>query len=191
MATTYTRIKNRRGLRADLPQPLADGEIGLAIDTREVYIGTGNQNLLNADVQVKPFLDAQKVVSDDLGNLTSSSTNNGVLNFNITGTEVLNPGSNVALAFSGNYGLPAGHPKLSGGLTESDIIVTKFINQIPTTYDSSQYVLSFSGTTTYLNFTGSNVPEGGSKLVVSKWTKCNRKCIALLRSRWCEGVKIV
>ena len=48
MATTYTRIKNRRGLRADLPQPLADGEIGLAIDTREVYIGTGNKNLLNA-----------------------------------------------------------------------------------------------------------------------------------------------
>ena len=173
MATTYTRIKNRRGLRADLPQPLADGEIGLAIDTREVYIGTGNQNLLNADVQVKPFLDAQKVVSDDLGNLTSSSTNNGILNFNITGTEVLNPGSNVALAFSGNYGLPAGHPKLSGGLTESDITVTKFINQIPTTYDSSQYVLSFTGTppTTYLNFTGSNIPESGSKLVVSKWTK--------------------
>ena len=30
VATTYTRIKNRRGLRADLPQPLADGEIGLA-----------------------------------------------------------------------------------------------------------------------------------------------------------------
>ena len=63
MATTYTRIKNRRGLRADLPQPLADGEIGLAIDTREVYIGTGTQDPINADVQVKSFLDAQKVVS--------------------------------------------------------------------------------------------------------------------------------
>ncbi len=39
MATTYTRIKNRRGNKVDLPQPLADGEIGLALDTREVYIG--------------------------------------------------------------------------------------------------------------------------------------------------------
>ena len=171
MATTYTRIKNRRGLRADLPQPLADGEIGLAIDTREVYIGTGTQDLLNADVQVKPFLDAQKVVADDLGNLTSSSTNNGILNFNTTGTEVLNPATNIALAYSGNFGLPTGHPKLSGGLTESDIVVTKFINQVPTTYDPSQYVLSFSGTTAYLNFTGSNIPESGSKVVVSKWTK--------------------
>ena len=171
MATTYTRIKNRRGLRADLPQPLADGEIGLAIDTREVYIGTGTQDLLNADVQVKPFLDAQKVVADDLGNLTSSSTNNGILNFNTTGTEVLNPAANIALAYSGNFGLPTGHPKLSGGLTESDIVVTKFINQVPTTYDPSQYVLSFSGTTAYLNFTGSNIPESGSKVVVSKWTK--------------------
>ena len=114
MATTYTRIKNRRGLRADLPQPLADGEIGLAIDTREVYIGTGTQDLLNADVQVKPFLDAQKVVADDLGNLTSSSTNNGILNFNTTGTEFLNPAANIALAYSSNFGLPTGHPKLSG-----------------------------------------------------------------------------
>ena len=51
------------------------------------------------------------------------------------------------------------------------IVVTKFINQVPTTYDPSQYVLSFSGTTAYLNFTGSNIPESGSKVVVSKWTK--------------------
>ena len=171
MATTYTRIKNRRGLRADLPQPLADGEIGLATDTREVYIGTGTQDLLNADVQVKPFLDAQKVVADDLGNLTSSSTNNGILNFNTSGTEVANAAANIALTYSGNFGLPTGHPKLSGGLTESDIVVTKFINQVPTTYDPSQYVLSFSGTTSFLNFTGSNIPESGSKIVVSKWTK--------------------
>ena len=46
MATTYTRIKNRRGLKIDSPQSffLADGEIGLATDTREVYIGAGTQD---------------------------------------------------------------------------------------------------------------------------------------------------
>jgi len=171
VATTYTRIKNRRGLKIDLPQPLADGEIGLATDTRELYIGAGVQDLLNADVQVTPFLDAQSVIADDLGNLTSSSTNNGVLNFNVSGTEVVSAGANVALAYAGNYGLPTGHPKLSGGLVEADLVVTKFVNGIPTTYDASQYTLTFSGTTTYLNFTGSNIPEVGSSLIVSKWTK--------------------
>jgi len=172
VATTYTRIKNRRGLKIDLPQPLADGEIGLATDTRELYIGAGVQDLLNADVQVTPFLDAQSTITDDLGNLTSSSTNNGILNFNITGTEVLSPAANVALAYNtNNFGLPTGHPKLSGGLVESDLVVTKYVNGIPTTYDASQYTISFNGTTTYINFTGSNVPEVGSSLVVSKWTK--------------------
>ena len=67
---------------------LADGEIGLATDTREVYIGVGTQDLLNADVQVTPFLNAQAEVTDDLSNGTYA-TNNGILNFNIAGTEVL------------------------------------------------------------------------------------------------------
>ena len=153
MATTYTRIKNRRGLKIDLPQPLADGEIGLATDTREVYIGAGTQDLLNADVQVTPFLNAQSEVTDDLSNGTSSSTNNGILNFNIAGTEVLNPGSNVALAHNTtHFGLPTGHPKRSGGLTESDLVITKFINGIPTTYDPTQYTLTFDSTKTHINF---------------------------------------
>tara|TARA_B100001094_G_scaffold60035_1_gene55534 strand:- start:19093 stop:20364 length:1272 start_codon:yes stop_codon:yes gene_type:complete len=184
VATTYTRIKNRRGNKVDLPQPLADGEIGLALDTREVYIGAGSQDLLNTDVQVTPFLDAQSVVADDLGNLTSSSTNNGILNFNITGTEVLNPSSNVALAFSGNYGLPTGHPKLSGGLVASDLVVTKYLNGMPTTYNTSQYSLAFNGTTTYLNFTGSNIPEVGSKLLVTKWTKAQITEHVRARAGW-------
>ena len=89
MATTYTRIKNRRGLRADLPQPLADGEIGLATDTREVYIGAGTQDLLNSDVQVTPFLNAQQVVEGDVKNIDSATTNNGLLFFNLTGTQTL------------------------------------------------------------------------------------------------------
>ena len=172
MATTYTRIKNRRGLKEDLPQPLADGEIGLATDTREVYIGAGTQDGKNADVQVTPFLDAQKVVADDLGNITSGSTKNGILNFKITGTEVVNPGSNVALAYNTtHYGLPVGHPKRGGGLVETDLVVTKYLNGIPTTYEPSQYDIKFNGTTTHLTFVAPHVPEAGSKLLVSKWTK--------------------
>lgn len=34
-----SRIQNRRGLKADLPSPLRPGEIGLATDSNEVYIG--------------------------------------------------------------------------------------------------------------------------------------------------------
>lgn len=34
-----SRIQNRRGLKQDLPQPLRAGEIGLATDSRQVYIG--------------------------------------------------------------------------------------------------------------------------------------------------------
>ena len=185
MATTYTRIKNRRGLKIDLPQPLADGEIGLATDTREVYIGAGTQDLLNADVQVTPFLNAQAEVTDDLSNGTSSATNNGILNFNIAGTEVINPGSNVALAFNTtHYGLPTGHPKRTGGLTESDLVVTKFIHGIPTTYDPTQYTLTFDSTTTHINFTGDNIPEVGSKLLVSKWTKAQITEHARARAGW-------
>ena len=180
MATTYTRIKNRRGNKVDLPQPLADGEIGLAIDTREIYIGAGNQDLLNTDVQVSPFLNAQSKVSDYLGDLTtwnnfstnSWGTENGILFFNITGTEVLSPAANIALAYNtNNYGLPTGHPKLSVGPSEEDLVVTKYINGIPSTYDPSEYTIAFNSTTTHITFTGSNIPEAGSKILVTKWTK--------------------
>lgn len=34
-----SRIQHRRGLKQDLPQPLRPGEIGLATDSRQVYIG--------------------------------------------------------------------------------------------------------------------------------------------------------
>ena len=44
MSTTYVRLKNRRGNKSDLPTPLAEGELGLALDTRELYIGGGNQD---------------------------------------------------------------------------------------------------------------------------------------------------
>ena len=172
MATTYTRIKNRRGLKIDLPQPLADGEIGLATDTREVYIGAGTQDLLNNDVQVTPFLDAQSTIADDLGNLTSSTSNNGILFFNVAGTEVINSAATVSLALNTtHFGLPTGHPKRSGGLVASDIVITKFLNGVPTTYESDQYALSFTSQTTNITFTGSNIPEPGSKLLVCKWTK--------------------
>lgn len=37
--TSITRIQHRRGLKTDLPTALAEGEIGLCLDTREMFIG--------------------------------------------------------------------------------------------------------------------------------------------------------
>ena len=42
-----SRIQHRRGLKQDLPQPLRPGEIGLATDSRQVYIG-GDPNDVNS-----------------------------------------------------------------------------------------------------------------------------------------------
>lgn len=42
-----SRIQHRRGLKQDLPQPLRPGEIGFAVDSRQVYIG-GDSNHPNS-----------------------------------------------------------------------------------------------------------------------------------------------
>ena len=68
MTVTYVRLKNRRGNKADLPKPLAEGELGFALDTRELYIGGGDQNLKNRMVQVENYLNAQTSVQSDLDN---------------------------------------------------------------------------------------------------------------------------
>ena len=39
--TSISRMQQRRGLRADLPPDLAEGEFGWCLDTRELFIGNG------------------------------------------------------------------------------------------------------------------------------------------------------
>ena len=36
-----SRITARKGLEVDLPQPLAGGELGWAVDSRQLFIGNG------------------------------------------------------------------------------------------------------------------------------------------------------
>ena len=47
--TIVSRIQHRRGLKQDLPQPLRAGEIGLAVDSRQVFIGGDSNNPQNVD----------------------------------------------------------------------------------------------------------------------------------------------
>ena len=93
MTTTYVRLKNRRGNRENLPQPLAEGEIGLATDTRELFIGTGSQDqknrmiqldsIVNAEVQAQSFIDTRLVI------------------FHISGTQsFLGDGTNACLLYT-------------------------------------------------------------------------------------------
>ena len=185
MATTYTRIKNRRGLRADLPQPLADGEIGLATDTREVYIGAGTQDLLNSDVQVTPFLDAQAVVSGDLTNIDSATTNNGLLFFNVTGTQTFTgdgTNKNSYTISSANVSIPSGKSPIGSSYESQDFVITKYINGNPTVLDTSKYSIVNSGGNYQINFI--TAPEAGSKVCVVKWTEAQTREHARARASW-------
>ena len=38
-----SRIQNRRGLKQDLPNPLRPGELGLATDSKQLYIGADTE----------------------------------------------------------------------------------------------------------------------------------------------------
>jgi hypothetical protein len=40
--TSITRIQHRRGVKADLPVQLAEGELGWCVDSRELFIGNSN-----------------------------------------------------------------------------------------------------------------------------------------------------
>ena len=183
MATTYTRIKNRRGLRADLPQPLADGEIGLALDTRELYIGVGNQDNLNTDVQVKnDIFNIRSFVAEDLGGNIAS---NGILMFKVSGTQTFSGnGSTNTFALGSNNGLPANHPLSTP--TASDIVVTQFVNGVPTILDPTSYTITFNAGNGTLSFTTptSVIPPSGSKILVCKWTEARITEALRARASW-------
>jgi hypothetical protein len=75
-----TRIQNRRGLKQDLPQPLRPGEIGFAIDSRQVFIGSdpGNDsesNDFNRQSVFEPTLNAKAS--------TISIANNNIVFFTV------------------------------------------------------------------------------------------------------------
>ena len=186
MATTYTRIKNRRGLRSDLPQPLADGEIGLAIDTRELYIGAGTQDLLNSDVQVTSFVNAQKVIDDDLTNLDSGTTNNGLLFFNLTGTQTFTGNgtdtNSYDIGLTANVTIPTGKAPIGSSYESQDFVVTKYINGNPNTLDNTAYSIVNDGGNYQLQFV--TAPESGSEICVVKWTESQTREHARARAGW-------
>lgn len=159
MTTTYVRLKNRRGNKADLPKPLAEGELGFALDTRELYIGGGDQNLKNRMVQVENNLNAQTSVQSDL--------DNRLVYFSLAGTQSYV--ANGSDANSGSLSLPTGASISSS----TDFVVTKYnVNNYPVTQATDTYTIGNVAVSTFdFNFTSTNIPEANSVIVVSKWTE--------------------
>jgi len=164
MTTTYVRLKNRRGNKADLPTPLAEGELGFALDTRELYIGGGNQDSKNRMVQVNNFLNAQ--------NHTQSDINTRLVVFKLAETEsVVGDGTNSNLSIL-NSNTPLSLPSTkSTPVLAENVVVTKFnINNIPETISNTIYTVSTAGTDLHIDLTSTSIPEANSVIVVSKWT---------------------
>ena len=164
MTTTYVRLKNRRGNKADLPKPLAEGELGFALDTRELYIGGGSQSDKNRMVQVNNYVNAQSSVQSDLDNRLTV--------FKLAGTEsFLGDGVNAnTLALKGGtLSIPTGATISS----TNHFYVTKYdLDNFPTILEPSTYSMGNIGSSTFdFTFTSTNIPEANTVIVVTKWTE--------------------
>jgi len=164
MTTTYVRLKNRRGNKADLPKPLAEGELGFALDTRELYIGGGSQSDKNRMVQVNNYVNAQLSVQSDLDNRLTV--------FKLAGTEsFLGDGvnANTLTLKGGTLSIPTGAAISS----TSNFYVTKYdLDNFPTILDPSTYSMGNIGASTFdFTFTSTNIPEANTVIVVTKWTE--------------------
>ena len=77
--TIVSRIQHRRGLKQDLPQPLRPGEIGLAVDSRQVYIGGDPTNPNSVDFDGVSYFEASASAKDHV----ISIANNNILAFQV------------------------------------------------------------------------------------------------------------
>tara|TARA_Y100001972_G_scaffold128197_1_gene187939 strand:- start:2028 stop:3797 length:1770 start_codon:yes stop_codon:yes gene_type:complete len=195
VAIKFVRLKNRRGLRANLPQPLAEGEIGVALDTREVFVGVGNQSGLASKVQVKNFPDAQNNVQSIIdGNLLFFKLRNIVVldgdgvnqdSDTLTGKQILSNTSTLAVTTTDKAtGVKLTNPYRVVGVndvagkdsfTSEFYSVTKFVFGKPTKLipdDSGANGFTVTQHNANQNFTIAlnSAPEAGSKIIIVPWT---------------------
>lgn len=77
--TIVSRIQHRRGLKQDLPQPLRPGEIGLAVDSKQVYIGHDPDNPNSVDLSTTSFIENTVSARDHI----ISIANNNIIAFTV------------------------------------------------------------------------------------------------------------
>ena len=77
--TIVSRIQHRRGLKQDLPQPLRPGELGLATDSRQIYIGGDPSNPASADYHSVSYYENTLSAKEHV----TSIANNNIMAFNV------------------------------------------------------------------------------------------------------------
>ena len=77
--TIVSRIQHRRGLKQDLPQPLRPGEIGLATDSRQLYIGGDPTNPATADYHSVSYYENTLSAKEHV----NSIANNNIIAFSV------------------------------------------------------------------------------------------------------------
>ena len=130
-----SRMQQRRGNRIDLPQPLRPGEVALASDSKEVFIG------LDPDIGVT----AQNANSVSVNNITNGFTYaNSYLNNNFvrlimpskrfptsTFDGTANNTTFVVTGASGQaHGLPVFNASISSGILKMYLIIVRSNQQI-------------------------------------------------------------
>ena len=83
--TIVSRIQHRRGLKQDLPQPLRPGEIGLATDSRQLYIGGDPTNPATADYHSVSYYENTLSAKDHV----ASIANNNIIAFNVPCVQII------------------------------------------------------------------------------------------------------
>ena len=110
--TSISRIQHRRGLRADLPTALSEGELGWCLDTRELFVGNSpgygdNSEILteysdNGQLIKNRFAGENVTVQSSIVRALSSKLNDSVSikDFGVTGEGIIDdaPLINAAIA---------------------------------------------------------------------------------------------
>jgi hypothetical protein len=129
--TVVARIQNRRGYKINLPQPLAPGELGWCIDTKELFIGL-DSSTSSSTMAISNQVEAQRLLDEEM---TEFQSKWGYLNGSVNGS-VDSGGTTLSEEeFISNYLLLSPDIFLSDSTVVSDIesnvyTLTQFKNAI-------------------------------------------------------------
>lgn len=146
--TIVSRIQHRRGLKQDLPQPLRPGELGLATDSRQLYIGGDPTNPTAADYHSISYYEDTASAKEHV----RSIANNNIIAFSVPTFKV------VESQFNGTTNQVYWHP------TDARSIISPSIPQSKTI--SSQYPVFSPVVTQAVSSTLASPKQAGSLTMV-------------------------
>lgn len=146
--TIVSRIQHRRGLKQDLPQPLRPGELGLATDSRQLYIGGDPTNPTAADYHSISYYEDTASAKEHV----RSIANNNVMAFSVPTFKV------VETQFNGTTNQVYWHPNDARSIIDPIISQSKPI--------SSQYPVFSPVVTQSVSSTLASQKQAGSLTMV-------------------------